>query len=131
MAQWPIHLESFQDWERHLAALLPRDVVGLCTTALENRLRANTPLNFFAAAIKRLRDMVHLAVALDAQERATLEKYSDLLLAYVEAEFANWPDALRRLHAALEASQEIYRVFGTETVRQWLYDAGYYDAYRL
>jgi hypothetical protein len=133
LTDWPLDAlqgrKTFDDWEKFFVALSPEGVSAVCAEAMSQALPVPESLNFYAAGIKRLRDLAHLSIALSDDQRAVTEKLSDLILAYVEERFAQSTEALQRLRDALDYSKEFYRVWGHQYVRQWLYDRGVYDEY--
>ena len=133
MSDWPFEkiyaCETFEDWEAFLATLTPSGVAHFFDDLIKDEISVQGMFNCFLAGIKRMRDMAHLGTAVTEEERAGLLKLSDCLVKCVEVRFPRKVDALDRMRAALDHSTKFYETFGNEHTRQWLYDAGFYDAY--
>jgi len=133
MSEWPYDkiysCVTFEDWGAFLATMTPQGVAHFFDDVIHDKFCIEGMFDCFLAGIKRMRDMAHLGTAVSEEDRAGLLKLSDSLLNVVEVRFAHKPEALKRMRAALDHSKELYEKFGGEHTRQWLYDAGFYDAY--
>lgn len=119
---------SFEECEGFFAPMSPLAVTEMCRDVISvSFFGYPQSLNFYLAAIKRMRDAAAFSVLLNQEQRGALRSYSDIVLAHVEEVFANRPETLIRARAALDSSNALYDLFGKDHIRAWLLERGLYD----